>query len=274
MLVTKICTVEEEFFNSHEIFVDGGTIKENIGKLEFPQIGVYATPYDMAFPLLKIQSSRIVDAMPENLLKQVAAWSQHAGAPQELREKLRKELAAHKLHVAVVFWKGLVAQPPVYNAVFHPLVGAWLHKSATESFNVPVQAGILSAHGVQAGPDASIAFNGVADLEVNRHDLDNYSPNNGKFAVEPGRGVATFWLAGAYNGNVTVSYNVLLVQPQLQQQVQGIVDHLAAQKTSAQDIAYVQGRLERFIKTLDGEDKHADSAALYDALEVIRKLAK
>ena len=301
---------EEEFGVSHEIFLDGGSTRENIGNLNFAQIGVYATPYHMAIPLLAIQSKHIIDALPEALLKTLASTYALSGGPQELQKELYHKVATQELSVAVVLWKGLAFQPSVYNAVFHPTVGSWLGLNYTASFNVNINAGIFYAQGVRPAPDSSVAFDVLGPLAINRHDIDNYSPNNGKFALEAGRAVATFWLMGAYNGRATVSYNVLLLQPtaqkevqevagvladtqrqletnkrmelakadtitdpqQKQQALQEIKDRYAQLQNPVLEIEQLITSLERIVKKLESEGKNADSSALYGTVELLRMI--
>ncbi len=266
--------MEESFIIPRELFIDGGTIKSNVDNVSFPQLGVYATPYDMSIPLIAIHSQALIDQLPEILRQQLVTIFGITGTPETIPTRLHEKFASKDLHVALVFWEGLASKPSDYNLVFHPVVARW-RKSGTETFNIPIKAGLFLPRGIRAAPQESIPFNSLGSLGVNLHDRDNYSPNNGKFSVEQGRSLATFWAMGALERQVTISYNVLLIDPAIQKVFVALGEEADWEGKSIDErLRAILSACERLTKRFDGEDKQADAQTLYAVIELLRAVEK
>lgn len=108
------------------------------------------------------------------------------------------------------------------NVVFHPIIRRW-RGTQDANFNVPVQAGIFETSGVRAY-SGGIALNSLARLDVNYHDRDNFSPDNGRFYYDPELGVATFWTVVVYDGHVNVTLNVIATNEETEKRLMRIMD--------------------------------------------------
>lgn len=264
--------MEEDFVTTKEIFLDGGTAKEQIGLFNYPQIGVYATPYHFATPLLAMQSKEIISLIPESILKDLMSRYHAAGTPEEIAKNLSAHIASRELTVALVVLKGLANNPPVYNVVFHPIVAGWLGKPMTASVNETISAAIFNANGVQPASE-SIAFNAMGPLAINLHDVDNYSPNNGRFAVESQREVETFWVMGALHNHATVAYIMLITDQALQKEMQEIVATISTLGKAFTELEGLISNFERIAKQLESQGKAGDFKAIADAIFFLKALA-
>lgn len=263
---------EEEFLVTHELFVDGGTSRANIGLLNYPQFGVYAYPYHMTTPLLAVHSEALANCMPSPILKSLMSIYQIADTPEAMQTTLFNKMMSHELNVAFLILKGLPDNPSIYNVVFHPIVAGWLGKTPMEGFNVPIQAAIFNPQGVQPAPSESIAFNALGDLAVNLHDRDNYSPNNGRFSVEAGRDIVSFWVMGTVGTRITIAFTLLAVHQKIQKELQEIIGNLSIFGAAQLELEQLIQGLERLAKQFEAEGKHADSNTLTDALQCLRMI--
>lgn len=259
---------EESFFFTHELFVDGGTPRENIGLFNYPQIGVYAHPYRMVTPYLAVHSEALLNCMPDSIEKSLVGIY---GGADDLRATLVNRIIARDLNVAFLLIPSLPDNPQAYNVVFHPIVAGWLGKTPREGFNVHIQAGIFNPLGVQPATEP-ITFGTLGSLNVNLHDIDNYSPNNGRFSLESGRAVASFWVMGALQQHATVAYVLMLNQAALENTFKDMVSGLVSLSSPQKQLEYLIQNFESIAKQLESDGKSADSNTLIDALQCLRTI--
>lgn len=236
-----------------------------------PLIGVYATPYNLARPLVTINSRHLLAVAPESVLRALATVYGLSGSSEAVRNALNKYIDSRALHAWLMVWQGLATTPAYYNAVFHQIVGEWLGKQTLQDFHVHIAAGLFEPQGIQGG-DAVIPFNGLGALEINRHSAGiDLSPDNGRFYPMAGRNVIAFWLIGADKalGRAVVSYNLILVSAETRNAFMEVVDAARYAATSSEELAALVQGLQDLVPLVKKEDQDA-IAGVVDAIAVMQ----
>ncbi len=93
------------------------------------------------------------------------------------------------------------------NVAFHPIIRRW-RGSGFANFNIAVNAGIFEPNGVSAH-SGGIAFDNLGSLDTHYHDREAFSPDNGRFNIDPQRGIVTFWVVGVHSGHANVTFTIM-----------------------------------------------------------------
>ena len=142
----------------------------------------------------------------------------------------------------------------IYNVVFHPDVQRWRGNNA--DFNTNILAGLFAPNGVtQAGVPSPIAFDAFALINVNKHDRIYYSPDNGKFKIDPTRNFVTFWTAALSEdkSKTTITFNIIIINRELSEQLHDQLDNPRNETT--------REIYQQFTNQLHGADQIAALAA-------------
>ena len=199
-----------------------------------PHVGVYTNPQYLCEQSVVIQMSKelLIRNIPLALLRELIAQRDPQILANDYSEEELRVIAEesipdflgnteyyviasgkpHSFHpetLELLTYNGDGAGNRVYNALFH----VW----ALDDYAPPisVRMGVFGASGVQASPDASIAFESLVDTQVNLHPDGNdvnfaaWSPNNAKFSLEGGRTYHSYWAAAQYGDRTIITYQVL-----------------------------------------------------------------
>ncbi|MFT4554141.1 MAG: hypothetical protein ACI9S8_002787 [Chlamydiales bacterium] len=200
-----------------------------------PHVGVYTNPQYLCEQSVVIQMEKnlLLQNMPLSLLRALIAEyepevlaNDHSEA--ELRVIASESIPAllenaefyliasgrpHTFHPAsfeYLSYNGDAAGNRIYNALFH----VWALDDYAPPINVKM--GVFDPSGVQPSPAASIAFEVLADTQVNLHPDGNnvhaaaWSPNNARFSLEAGRVYHSYWAVAHHGERTVITYQVLV----------------------------------------------------------------
>ncbi len=241
------------------------------------ELGYYGAPLkDLSYPRASLLFAREITKNHKEL-----------PLPSTLAQALEKH-PVKNLTIEVVAWSwlnmfgerdvALRAPLPEYNLVFHKIIPYW-HTPNIDGvfaeFNVNITAGIFvpTWGGATKATQESIAVNDLSALQVHRHNVPGSSvpadsPNNGRFAIVPGRRLVTFWVAGFWNDHGVITYVIMELFPGA-----SFVDAAKEKNVlmyAENDRRRIQGMLEVLeMQVQPGSD---DARALREAEMVLRQL--
>lgn len=209
-----------------------------------PQLGQYSDQYPTQNIIGLIQLNPAT--MAQNL-------------PAEIKNKLPKNIQNFNLNILISETLDRPISSLTYNFVLHP----WIYGiMKTNYFNVNPTAGFYLPQGINLH---DLDNNQQRPLNVNAHNGGgiHFSPDNGKFTIQPGREIATFWSTALYNTNALVTFHIIVNSLSTQ-------NNFARAGQQAPFVgAYLQNIERTVIPTLRAE---ADKTTLANAVATIKAI--
>ncbi len=179
--------------------------------------------------------------------------------PAEIKNKLPNNIQNFNLNILI---SGTLDRPIsglTYNFVLHPWVYGIMK---TNYFNVNPTAGFYLQQGINIH---DLGNDQQQPLNVNAHNggAVYFSPDNGKFTIQPGREISTFWSIALYNNNALITFHIVVNSPQVQN------NFIQAGQQAPFIGAYLQNIERTIIPTLTTE---ADKNTLTNAVTTIKAM--
>jgi hypothetical protein len=209
-----------------------------------PQLGQYSDQY----PTQNIIG--LIQLNPATMIQNL---------PAEIKNKLPNNIQNFNLNILI---SGTLDRPIsglTYNFVLHPWVYGIMK---TNYFNVNPTAGFYFPQGINVH---DLGNNQQRPLNVNAHNggAVYFSPDNGKFTIQPGREISTFWSVALYNNNALITFHIVVNSPQVQN------NFIQAGQQAPFIGAYLQNIERTIIPTLTTE---ADKNTLTNAVTTIKAM--
>ncbi|MDR3646959.1 MAG: hypothetical protein P4L22_05470 [Candidatus Babeliales bacterium] len=227
-------------------------------------LGEYGTPYNILNEIHSkpdLTSQDIIDFAPNSL--KIALSKELGVAVTELKAKLNSISASYYFSI---FGEPVFGPVPskTYNIAFHNEVRDWF--TGTPKFNpkefiVDIRMGLFKPINVKQ-PSSPIAFNKFNPESVSIHSAGlDYSPNNVRFLLEPGKKVGTFWAAAISpdKKKAIITFNIIIDNKTIENAISKFLNsYFIATKTGKIPLAnLIQG-----IKTLSTKFDPATNATL------------
>jgi len=232
-----------------------------VNLLEFPVIGKYGDPYNMASAAVVIKNNLLMgfEDVPVNIKALIA------------------DGYAVDFYTEILYWPhsadygSFHGKHNIFNIVFHGTMMDWFaDKYATFNFAANSESeifkmGIAAFNGVIPVDLGNLdAGEGLKSLSVNPHN-NRYSPDDAQLRVLPGRNLVTFWSVAKSDEKrkTIVTYHVLLDQASHPNLVNGINRISGGSNTIAELIVGLSA-----LPNIGG----ADGAAWQGAIDFLRRL--
>src|SRR5579872_1726443 len=227
---------------------------------------------------LNIQSTQLGQYRGEgyNFFNPLGEWSiERQYLVPNIPNQLRQAYAAQGVNLnTVVFdnavikiWGPTLEVAPadrIYNVVFHPDVQRW--RNSNNDFNTNLLVGLFDPKGVAAVGAEGIPFNTFGQIHISKHDQIYYSPNNGRFQIQPGRKIVSFWTAALSEdkSKTVIQFNVIIDEPAWSE--------LAGNYIRLQDEGQIDQALDIYEDLIVQVDDPADNQTVNEAFDLIDAL--